>query len=135
MRRHAGLRSLSSEHHSGLVIARRARRAASAAPPARVAAWEEVKQRFRRELEPHFQHEEHFLLPLLREAGETALVERTEREHAALRLMLSYDDANNLHRFAQLLAEHIRFEEQELFESAQRLLTPVSLATLAQGDE
>jgi hypothetical protein len=43
MRRHPALRDLSSEHHSGLVLARRARKAAGTDGSARSAAWEEVR--------------------------------------------------------------------------------------------
>lgn len=128
MKRSPGLRTLSSEHHTGLVLARRA---ATAATDHEVAmAWSEVEQRFKAELEPHFQQEETMLLPSLREAGEKALVERTLAEHARMRSLI-YDEQKNaesLRLFAELLKAHIRFEERQLFETAQARLPEFELA-------
>lgn len=132
MQRHPALRSLSSEHHTGLAIARRARRAAQEGGSARAIAWEEVKQRFRLELEGHFQREERGLLPVLQALGEAELVERTFKEHEALRALVAEDRAENLGAFANLLAAHIRFEEKDLFETAQRLVSLQVWETVAR---
>jgi hypothetical protein len=72
-------------------------------------------------------------LPALRAAGETGLVERTLREHRRLRALIADDGPEGLAPFADLLAAHIRFEEQELFERAQGVLAPDVLAALAAG--
>jgi hemerythrin-like domain-containing protein len=133
MRRHPALRDLSSEHHAGLVLVRRARRAAQLAAPQAAVAWQEVRHRFYGELEAHFTAEEQGLLPALREAGETALVERTLREHAALRALIA-DRQPRLQQFAEMLGAHIRFEERELFETAQRLLDDQVLRALTPSD-
>lgn len=130
MRRHPALRSLSSEHHTGLVIARRARRAVRGDGDVRSAAWGEVRERFRAELEGHFRREERGLLPMMRACGETGLVERTLQEHQTLRALVAEDREENLEPFANLLASHIRFEEQTLFDTAQRLLGPSMLKAL-----
>ncbi len=79
MKRLDALRRLSSEHHIGLVIARRAREELDTPQ----VAWAEIRQRFADELEPHFQLEERGLLPAMQEAGEAMLVERTLAEHRA----------------------------------------------------
>ena len=129
MKRSPGLRTLSSEHHTGLVLARRA---AQAAADEEVAdTWREVAQRFEAELEPHFRQEEEILLPALVLVGETAIVQRTLAEHAQLRALV-YDgprDAQTLGSFAELLQAHIRFEERELFSIAQTRLPEFSLET------
>ncbi|MEJ2592741.1 MAG: hemerythrin domain-containing protein [Candidatus Thiodiazotropha sp.] len=123
MQRHPALRKLSSEHHLGLVIARRAANAATGGDDgAQAEAWAEIQRRFVQELEPHFRTEETGLLPALAEAGEEALVARTLREHEAMRRMIAQADAARLSEFAELLRTHIRFEEQTLFETAQRRL-------------
>ena len=77
MKRDPRLHGLSSEHHHGLVLARRVAQARLEAAS--------VRQRFDAELEPHFQLEEEALLPALEAAGAVALAARTRREHAELR--------------------------------------------------
>ena len=131
MQRCAALKRLSSEHHSGLVIARRARIVATSPE----AAWAELRQRFADELEPHFQLEERGLFPALQAAGEQALVERTLAEHRALRDLIDGGGPEDLDAFAQLLTEHIRFEENTLFAMAQRVLGPDALATIQELHE
>lgn len=121
MQRIEALRRLSSEHHSGLVIARRAREQGGT-PADREAAWADLKQRFADELEPHFKREERGLLPALQAAGEGVLVERTLAEHLRMRAMIDTGGPEQLAAFAEALTDHIRFEEQLLFETAQRVL-------------
>lgn len=130
MRRHPALRDLSSEHHSGLVLARRARKSARGGGTPRSAGWDEVRERFRSELDGHFRREEQGLLPALQAAGEVALVQRTLDEHQFLRAMIAEDRPENLAPFAEFLVAHIRFEETELFDAAQRLLDPEVLAQM-----
>lgn len=126
MKRVEALRRLSSEHHIGLVIARRAREELDAPQ----VAWAEIRQRFADELEPHFQLEERGLLPAIQEAGEAMLVERTLAEHRAMRALVEKGGPEDLVAFAQLLADHIRFEESELFEMAQRVLGQPALEAI-----
>jgi hemerythrin-like domain-containing protein len=134
MKRLEALRRLSSEHHVGLVIARRAREALDDPQ----VAWAQIRQRFVDELEPHFRLEEQGLLPAMRDAGEQSMVERTLAEHRAMRGLIDAGDPENLAAFAQLLADHIRFEESELFETAQRVLGQPALEAIRslhdQGD-
>ncbi len=124
MKRSEALIDLSREHHSALSLALRARRAATiggAAAVATVAAT--VCERFENELKPHFEEEERWVLPALSRAGETALVERTLAEHAELEVLvdrLSSTDGEALLAFADALSSHIRFEERELFQMAER---------------
>lgn len=128
MKRHAALLQLSREHHHALKMSRQARFACDAGlAPAIAQAAEIICERFRNELEPHFQSEETDLLPALAAAGASGLVQRTLDEHAELRDLnrrLAEPDAETLARFATLLNDHVRFEERELFETAQRLLYP-----------
>lgn len=132
MQRHPSLRSLSSDHHSGLVLARRARKAADGDAATQAIAWKAIQEAFQFELEPHFQCEEHGLLPALRVAGEVELVERTFHEHRSMRALILQNNPDNLAPFAKLLREHIRFEEKQLFETAQRVLGSKVLADMEQ---
>jgi hemerythrin-like domain-containing protein len=79
MQRHPALRKLSSDHHRGLVLARRLADAANRDSATRAKAWALAMERFQTELEPHFQVEETSLLPAVRTA--TRIV--TGRTHAA----------------------------------------------------
>ncbi|MCC6524706.1 MAG: hemerythrin domain-containing protein [Polyangiaceae bacterium] len=117
MKRDLRLHGLSSDHHHALVLARRLLRASTQErrDPARVA---QVRDRLDRELAPHFAVEEELLVPALRAAGEQATVERVLSDHAALRAVLTAGaegDVDRLAGFAELLTEHVRFEERELF--------------------
>ena len=132
MKRHPQLQDLSREHHGALKLARAARQAAESGQAENVAALaRRVVDRFAAELDPHFRVEESGILVALARAGETALVQRTLKEHAELRALASTfstaeaaesAEAAMLSRFGDLLASHVRFEERELFEAAQSLM-------------
>jgi len=137
MKRLPGLRDLSEDHHHGLVLARKAKRTGAGEPgPSAGEVWSEVEMQFSTELAPHFLIEETHLAPGLEAAGETALAKRLFEEHQALRSFLqpgSGRSLDDLARFGELLERHIRFEEQELFEVAQRRLSLEALAAVAQA--
>jgi hemerythrin-like domain-containing protein len=126
MKRHAALLQLSREHHHALKLSRLARFAADSGHALAIAeAAEKIVGIFASELEPHFQIEEKELLPALAARGANTLVERTLAEHAELRDLnrrMPEADSEILARFATLLHDHVRFEEKELFETAQQLL-------------
>jgi len=122
MQRDPNLVRLSRDHHTGLVLAKRARELETAEATQRRAAWTEMQARFADELEPHFQLEEQGLLPALRAAGEDVLLDRTMSEHAELRRLIASADPSAPQRFGEALAAHIRFEAAGLFETAQRVL-------------
>jgi hemerythrin-like domain-containing protein len=46
--------------------------------------------------------------------------------------MVREDGVSNMSGFGDLLAQHIRFEERELFEEAQREIPPDELAALTE---
>jgi hemerythrin-like domain-containing protein len=124
MKRHPSLLQLSREHHVALKLALDCRKASSGTDDAAAAA---VSRRvvvlFATELEPHFQREETELLPTLATLGESVLVSRTLAEHEVLRALaqrIEAGDRTALAPFAEALADHVRFEERELFECAQK---------------
>lgn len=134
MKRDPRLQGLSSEHHQALVLAR-SLRALVAAGRADAAAARALAERFRRELEPHFRVEDEVLLPALRSAGERALVERTAADHAFLRGLASAAGegrVEGLGAFAERLAEHVRFEEGELFPACEARLPAGVLQEVAR---
>lgn len=135
MKRAPALHGLSADHHRGLVLARRARRAAAGEGPRSAGeAWAETAEKFRAELEPHFQIEEAFLVPALEAAGASALARRLLDEHRDLRELMVAAPRRTpalLARFGETLEQHIRFEEREVFEFAQGAFDPAQLARIA----
>ena len=130
------LHDLSRDHHHALVLARRARRAAEEGSDADVAAcWVAVGQALEAELEPHFEVEEEHLLPALRAIGETELVKRTLDQHSRLRRLPAAEGAprDRLLEFGELLRDHVRFEEAEVFATAQKELDAADLAEVARA--
>lgn len=134
MKRCSELRQLSSEHHLALKFSRRFARAAAADDVADLAlACDEARKFYDSDLAPHFREEETCLLPHLHSAGAEDVVARTLVEHLAMKRLvreLEIPDAEILQRFAELLADHVRFEERELFEAAQKLLNGEVLARI-----
>ncbi len=130
MKRHAALQQHSREHHIALKMARLARFAAdSGASAAIVQAAAEIVEQYLEFMEAHFRDEEEGILRQLKAIGQDALVERTLTEHVRLRqlgLALQHPDGARLAEFGSLLTDHVRFEERELFETAQELLYPES---------
>lgn len=130
MKRHEQLQNLSREHHLALKLALLARRALESGEARKIqAAATACATAFVSDLEPHFVREESDVLPLLAQAGQAALVERTLSEHDEMRGLAAQLDLPavapaTLQHFGELLGAHVRFEEQELFEVAQRYLKP-----------
>lgn len=135
MKRSPQLLQLSREHHTALVLAKRAQRLGKGQPAAVRLFVSELGEVFTSKLEPHFQVEEIALLSALREVGPagkvTRMVERALVEHGALReLARRIDDGDfaSLTDFGDLLEAHVRFEERELFDLAESLLSAEALA-------
>jgi hypothetical protein len=131
MKRVPELRDLSDDHHQGLVLARKAKKAAAQEPGfSATEVWADAEQRFISELEPHFKIEEMFLATALETQGETQLARRLYDEHKVLRdyfVPRASRTLDDLRSFGELLEKHIRFEERELFEVAQKVLSPDAL--------
>ncbi len=126
MKRIPALQPLSREHHTALTLAKACERAAQSCDEERISkTCQRVLQAFSAELEPHFQIEEQSLLPLLHEAGNKLLEQRTLEDHQRLRALLEglqRDDVQALDSFGKLLIEHVRFEERELFPALEPLM-------------
>ncbi|MCC6444647.1 MAG: hemerythrin domain-containing protein [Armatimonadetes bacterium] len=144
MKRHPILRGLSSEHHHGLVMARRLRLAHEDGGPETLRLIAEAFLQFQEDdLKGHFREEEEVLLPFL--AGytspEDAMIARTLVEHvrirqAAMSLRAHLESEDDLSEIAgetgHLLERHIRFEERELFPHIEQAVTEPGLAEMAR---
>jgi len=125
------------DHHQGLVLARKAKKAAASGDEDSIRdMWAHVERLFATELEPHFQIEEIYIAPVLEKHGETGLVRQLDEEHKAIRRALmpqSGRTAAGLDNFGVLLEQHIRFEEREFFETAQTCMNPDELQAVAEA--
>ena len=134
MQRDKRLRGLSSEHHHALRLARRVAEACRGEGPDEDLA-HEVDREWQQQLGPHFTTEEELLLPGLAKAGEAEMAERIRGDHARLRDHLRAALAGELSRlasFAELLHQHVRFEERVLFPACEELLDPATLEQVFQ---
>jgi len=114
VKRDVRLHGLTSDHHHALVLARRIREAA-AGGSLDAALPDDARRRYDEELAPHFAiEEEEELLPALGDGGRQDLVDRTLREHEALRGHLRDAQAGDtvaLAQFGTLTRRTFRFEE------------------------
>jgi hypothetical protein len=135
-RRDPRLSELLVEDHQGFILARAISRAAvlSDALIARVYVWCDAT------LLPHFEVEEQLRVPALGAPGDSdgvALADRLLRDHSFIRedlLAARSGDVRRLRAFAALLAEHVRFERQELFPVCERLLPDSVLDRVAEEE-
>jgi iron-sulfur cluster repair protein YtfE (RIC family) len=137
VRRHSPLVLLSEEHHHELAHARRLRRAAGAGSEERLAVASAYVDAFFTETVEHFRREEEILFPLYqRHAGSTSVLERILREHMelhglvrALRAEAAAGDIppEALKTLGDLLHDHVRVEERELFEEIERIVPAAEL--------
>jgi len=137
MKRHAALRQLSSDHHSGLVLARRVSKLAADSDLG--AAAHNLLTAWRTEIGPHFVAEEEWLLPLFARysAPDHPLIMETLRQHVRMRALVDEIEENLatpslplLQALADALREHIRFEENELFPAIEAALPETQLQRL-----
>jgi hemerythrin-like domain-containing protein len=133
MKRAEALQPLSRDHLKSLLTAKRMRNAPDAATAGRdfLEFWEAEGRR-------HFRVEEEVLLPgwALHCAVDRVAVARMLEEHlkirrGALRAAAAKASIEELAELGQLLDDHVRFEERELFPMIEAALAPADLSRLA----
>lgn len=132
MKRDVRLRPLSRDHYHALVLARFIG-AICARDGMDAHAVEVVKERFAAEITPHFLIEEK-LLSALEGHGVDHLVKRTRDEHAMILKLLEEALASNttcMCELGDLLTEHVRFEEREVYPACEQLLSADTLDRIA----
>jgi hypothetical protein len=132
MKRSEALAYLSRDHHHGLVVAQRLRRAT---PETAVAARATFLGFWDSEGQEHFRVEEDLLLPAFaryepptHDAVVRVLTDHVELRRRAADLTPSVDD---LHALGDRLNEHIRHEERVLFPLIEAALSTEELVSLA----
>jgi iron-sulfur cluster repair protein YtfE (RIC family) len=142
VKRAAELRSLSEDHHHGLVNARRLRQVAAE----RKGAWEEAAGTFlefwQKDTSIHFRQEEEVLLPVLARYGgepDQPSVILMLAQHARIRgLIMDLSDEvtgkgvrpETLQSIGEALEEHIGLEEREVFPLVEDVLPQAGLEEL-----
>jgi hemerythrin-like domain-containing protein len=136
MLRDKNLIPLSHQHQHALALCVRLDRALQA-KSVDLEAWQaEIQTMFQQEIGIHFAAEEKELFPAASRFGELLpLVEELRAEHSVLRDFFAQSakrslDEDNLSVFVEKLAQHIRKEECQLFESLQKLMGAEELSAL-----
>ena len=141
MKRHPALVALSEDHHHELVQARRMLAAAGGDADDRLEAGAAYVDAFFRDTVEHFRREEETVFPLYarQPTANAELLDRVLREHMelhglarALRAEVASGEVSGvtLEELGSLLQAHVRLEERELFEDAQRVVPAAELDQL-----
>lgn len=131
MKRHPGLQPLSRDHHNGLLLCWKLRMGfAKEIPPRRIARYS--KWFYEVHLQPHFELEEEYVFPFL--GNDHELVIKAIAQHRQLEALFTREEIRKeaLHSIEQILQEHIRFEERELFAEIQKIATSEELEKIAK---
>lgn len=135
MKRSDALRTLSHDHHDGLVTVQRLKRGLARTADPHVMA-DFVQHVWATRLVPHFDQEETHVLPVLRDLGGVALADRMQDEHGQLRAVVASLNAvptrQALTAFTELLRQHIRFEERVAFPVVEDLADAETLAAIGR---
>lgn len=139
MKRAAAFQDLSRDHFTALVAARHVERSAEAheLAPSFEHATNAFLALWNTELSAHFDEEDANLAPVLAHQPEAAsLLARLQRDHRDLRMMFARLNAESPKldwvETARRLRDHVRWEEDELFQWLQEALRPAELDQLFQ---
>jgi len=136
IKRSSELAPLSREHHEGLLFVWKLRQGLQ-----KGIANERLRKfifwQWQNHIKPHFYHEEKILMPFLSAGNE--LTERMIKEHENIReLILNLDsepDSRTISMLADLINDHIRFEERQLFNYLEETLSKEQLEIIFQQIE
>ena len=128
IKRSKELAPLSREHHDGLLFVWKIKQGLANGTSAETLS-EYTKWFWTNHIKPHFKDEEEVLVKFL--AADNTLVKRMLKEHAEIRdYIIALDkepDFTSLKQLAELINDHIRFEERQLFAYAEENLTQEQL--------
>lgn len=132
MKRSEHIVLLSRDHHFGLLCAWKIQQGLKKeVAPERIAAY--IQFYWENNQQAHFQEEEQFLFPHL----QNELVHQALEEHQQLREMITHlaahpTDKEVMGYFAELLKNHIRYEERVLFPYMETHLNEITLQQIGK---
>jgi hemerythrin-like domain-containing protein len=140
LKRNENLVLLSRDHHDGLLTVWKVRQGLKNDTPEHIIA-AFILHQYSNHLQPHFLEEEKWLFPTL--DGTDELRVKAEHQHEGIRNMVddirSFVDDKSIsnevvkvcfEKFANMLEEHIRFEERMLFPHIEQSLSEVELKNI-----
>jgi hemerythrin-like domain-containing protein len=126
IKRHPAIQPLSREHHQGLLLVFKIRKGLEMEiAPNRIGKY--IAWFYQHYLTAHFEAEEKHLFPLLKD--DHPMIKKVLEEHEQIRAMIEKADwtETSLYNFKNLLNNHIRFEERELFNHIQEVCSEPQL--------
>ncbi len=139
MKRHEAIIPLSQDHHQALRLAVAIRKKAPNVRLARKSLEEKIKETedtYQTELIPHFEHEEEILFPICKGRDEELdkLIDKVLAEHKMIKEaaenLRNGDPVENLDKFGEMLNNHVRLEEREVFQKIQEVVPEEELNKL-----
>lgn len=125
LKRSKELAPLSREHHDGLLFAWKIKKGLQSDTSLETLC-NYIRWFWDNHIKPHFKDEEKVLVKYL--PADNPLVQQMIKEHEQIRdLVIGLDkepDKSSVQLLAEVINLHIRFEERELFEYAEKTLTP-----------
>lgn len=133
IKRSPQLAPLSREHHEGLLTVWKIRQGISKnIEAARITAF--VQWFWQAHLQSHFQKEETHLPPVLTRSH--PMIQQMITEHGEIKKLIDetaqHGDLKKLETLAQILNDHIRFEERQLFNEVEKAASPEQLRYLSE---
>jgi hemerythrin-like domain-containing protein len=134
MKRDNNLKTLSWEHHDGLVAAFRLERGLKSGTPVKIMA-QYILHLWDNALQHHFWQEEQIVPRLKSITDSEKKINQMQREHQTFRNLIKSirSDLSNValvRQFAALLNQHIRFEERELFPLFESIFSKKDLSEI-----
>ena len=143
MKRADQLQPLSREHHLGLVIGRHAKECEDT-PEQILKHWSALTDYINKDMTHHFDIEDDILVKALtpykdQEPKVAEVLNKLKTQHQQLADLTTIDNdqttptIEQVHKLANALYDHIRFEERELFPTAEAYLTPAELKSIYEA--
>ena len=134
IRRNENIVKLSKEHHFSLLFCWKIRKGIKMEiPAARIIKYVEYfKTNF---LHPHFKEEEKILFAALKDKAVEKAIEQHKEINSLVSKLSKNTDANQseqLKKLADLVDDHVRYEERQFFPHIEKTLKPVQLEAIGK---